>query len=275
MEVKPIFPNQTEIVWEWHAWDHLIQDYDSTKTHFGVVSEHPELVDINYEGNREPAPNQAIDLFHINSIEYIEEYDQILLNPRNINEIWVIDHSTTTTEAAGHTGGRYGKGGDLLYRWGNPQAYNRGDQNDQQLFMQHDARWVSSTDQQHPSITIFNNQIPRDKRSYSTVIEIIPPVENDGTYLLNPDETYGPKKPIWEYAPVFKPLMNSAFISGAQKLTNGNMMICSGDDGTFLEITREKQLVWLYLNMYPLPFLNNVFKIQTYPQDYPGLRYLN
>jgi len=274
MEVKPIFPDKAEIVWEWHAWDHLIQDYKPTNEHFGIVSDHPELIDINYEGHRDPAPNNAIDLFHINSIDYIEEFDQILLNPRNINEIWIIDHTTTTVEAAGHTGGLYGKGGDLLYRWGNPQAYNRGDQNDQQLFMQHDARWISSTDQQYHSITIFNNQFPGSLRNYSTVIEIIPPVQTDGRYPLSPDETYGPDAPIWYYTPIFKPLMNSPFISGAQKLPNGNMLICSGDDGTFLEVTRDKQLVWLYFNIYPLPFFNNVFKIQTYSKDYPGLKYI-
>jgi hypothetical protein len=38
--------------------------------------------------------------------------------------LWVIDHQTTTAQAASHTGGRYNKGGDLLYRWGNPQTYD-------------------------------------------------------------------------------------------------------------------------------------------------------
>ena len=71
---------------------------------------------------------------HTNSIDYNEEFDQILISVCNFNEIWVIDHSTTTAEAAGHTGGNSGKGGDLLYRWGNPAAYRAGTTSDQKLF---------------------------------------------------------------------------------------------------------------------------------------------
>ena len=39
-------------------------------------------------------------------------------------------------ERVRHTGGRFGKGGDLLYRWGNPQAYGAGTAADQRLFAQ-------------------------------------------------------------------------------------------------------------------------------------------
>jgi len=85
------------------------------------------LIDINYGDNR-------ADWNHINSIDYNEKFDQILVSVKNFNEIWIIDHNTTIEEAASHTGGRYGKGGDLLYRWGNPESYKQGSGNDQKYF---------------------------------------------------------------------------------------------------------------------------------------------
>ncbi len=48
IEVEPTFPEGGNIVWEWHVWDHLIQDYDPLKQNYGNVGNHPELVDINY-----------------------------------------------------------------------------------------------------------------------------------------------------------------------------------------------------------------------------------
>jgi hypothetical protein len=84
---------------------------------YGVVVDHPELVDLNFSSGGPPG---GADWNHINSIDYNETLDQILLSVHNFSEIWVIDHSTTAAEAAGHSGG------DLLYRWGNPQTYDAG-----------------------------------------------------------------------------------------------------------------------------------------------------
>ena len=73
---------------------------------------------------------------HSNAVAFSAELDQVLLNVLEFSELWIIDHSTTSAEAAGHTGGKHGKGGDLIYRWGNPRAYRAGTVKDQKLFGQ-------------------------------------------------------------------------------------------------------------------------------------------
>ena len=129
IEVAPTGSYGGDIVWEWCSWDHLVQDYDAGKPNYDTVSNRAERIDLNY------ASNGNADWHHINAIDYNEDLDQIVLSVRNFSEIWVIDHDTTTAEAAGPAG-------DLLYRWGNPEAYNAGDASDQQLFVQHDAKWI-------------------------------------------------------------------------------------------------------------------------------------
>ena len=103
--------------------DHLIQDFDASKANYGEVAEHPELIDLNFRLSETTNYRDPSDWIHSNGIDYNPELDQIVLSPSNFSEVWIIDHSTTRTEAAGSNGGNSGKGGDLLYRWGNPRAY--------------------------------------------------------------------------------------------------------------------------------------------------------
>src|SRR5258708_35448465 len=63
----------------------------------------------------------SVDWTHANAVFYNAALDQVLLSVRNFSEFWIIDHGTTTQQAAGHTGGKLGRGGDLLYRYGNPR----------------------------------------------------------------------------------------------------------------------------------------------------------
>jgi len=268
IEVKPIDTSNAEIVWEWHVWDHLIQDYDPEKPQYGTIQNHPELININYD-------NGFKDFTHINSVDYNEELDQILLSVRNFNEIWVIDHSTTTEEAAGHSGGRYGKGGNLLYRWGNPKAYNAGTEEDRQLFSQHDATWIPNGYPGEGNILLFNNihiLVDEDNpnlRYYSSVDEIKPPIDNKGNYNKI-GKTFGPAKPIWSYTANNIYDFYSGHLSSAQRLPNGNTLICQGFQGKFFEVTAEKHIVWQYTNPYGTP--NHVNKIQRYAPTYPGIQ---
>jgi len=268
IEVKPIGLNGGDIVWKWHVWDHLIQDFDPTKDNYGAVEDHPELIDINYRHNT------ASDWIHTNSIDYNEELDQIILTSHVFSELWIIDHSTTTEQASGHTGGNSGKGGDLLYRWGNPQAYKRGNQEDQQLFGPHDAQWIEPGCPGEGNILIFNNGLVRPDGSYSSVEEIIPPVDEYGNYNIAPGGAYGPDEPIWIYTADNPTDFFSINLAGAQRLINGNTLICNGPHGLFFEVTNNKQIVWEYLNTIPNMIDNHVFKINRYESNYPGLNNL-
>jgi len=259
IEVEPTGPSSGNIVWEWYSWDHLIQDYDYNKNNYGVVEDHPELIDINFG-------NAGSDWLHINSIDYNEELDQILLSSRFFSEIWVIDHSTTTEEAAGHTGGNSGKGGDLLYRWGNPLAYRAGGKEDQKFFEQHDAQWIEPGYPGEGNILIFNNGVRRPGTDYTSVDEIIPAVDEEGNYYIEPGNAYEPEEQTWVYDTDFY-----AFYSGgAQRLPNGNTLICSGPFGTIFEVTPEKVVIWEYENPYPNPYQNNLFNCKYYsPEESP------
>ena len=279
IEVQPNGSNGGNIVWEWHVWDHLIQDYDPSAFNYGVVSEHPELIDINYIN---PAPGgDRADWNHINAVDYNPEFDQIILSVHNFSEFWVIDHSTTTEEAAGHTGGNSGMGGDILYRWGNQQTYKRGNASDQKLFAQHDAHWIEPGLPGEGNILIFNNGRFRPGGNFSTVDEIVPPVDFNGNYTLDSDSTFGPDSLFWTYVAPNPTDFFAGNISGSQRQPNGNTLICDGPDGKFFEVTSEGEIVWLYINPViatgpmrqgdPIPGgQNRVFRTYRYAPEYPG-----
>ncbi|HTW91745.1 MAG TPA: aryl-sulfate sulfotransferase [bacterium] len=282
IEVQQTGESTGTVIWEWHVQDHLIQDYDSTKLNFGVVGNHPELVDFNF------GPTKAC-WNHTNSIYYNADLDQILLSVRNNSEIWVIDHSTTTTQAASHTGGKYGHGGDLLYRWGNPQAYRAGTASDQKLFQQHDAEWIPAGCPGTGHMTIFNNGLGRPGGNYTTVDEIVPPVDSLGNYYLPTGGHYGPDTMAWIYAASPETSFHSLEIGCAQREPNGNTLIDDGTHGVFFEIAPDTSMVWRYVNPVsdsgPLyqgdtagndpnhsdQKMSSVFKIHRYAPDYAGL----
>ena len=266
VEIKPLRPTGGQIVWEWHMWDHLIQNVDSSLDNYGDPSAHPERIDIN--GEREPleidpeelrrlkalgyVPTDTqpedlrSDFLHTNSVAYNAELDQIVVSVPRFNEVWVIDHSTTREEATGRSGGRWGHGGDLLYRWGNPRVYGRGDESLQRLFAQHDASWVPDGMQGAGHLMLFNNHMSGPEGDYSAVFEIVPPTDRQGQYLLSDSGPFGPLEPVWIYEAPDKVSFHSSFISGAQRLPNGNTLICSGAQGRFFEVTPQGEIVWEY-----------------------------
>jgi hypothetical protein len=271
LEVDPATSN---VVWEWHAWDHLVQQFDSTKTNYGAVRDHPELLDINY------GPNRA-DWQHCNGLDYNEALDQVIISSRNFSELWIVDHSTTTEEARRHSGGRQGVGGDLLYRWGNPWVYKAGDSASQHFYGQHNARWIAPGLRGSGNILVFNNGCQRPGNSCSTVEEITPPCDGRGRYARPPSgEPFAPASPSWTYGATPPDAFYSPFLSGAQRLPNGNTLVCQGDAGRFFEVGPDSQLVWEYVNpvadtgeLYQgyIEACWSVFRTTRYAADYPGL----
>ena len=282
VEVTPTRPYGGIVVWEWHIWDHIVQDYDSSKNNYGVVANHPELIDANG-----PDDGGKIMQFwnHVNGIDYNAQFDQVMLSIRNNSEVFVIDHSTTTAQAAGHDGGNRGKGGDILYRWGYAAQYDRGASSPRRLYQQHHTHWIEPGLPGAGDILIFNNGIGRN---YSSVDQITPPVDASGNYSLSTGAAYGPIVSTWTYTNNPATNFYSAEISGAQRLPNGNTLICSGISGDLFEVTTNSTMVWRYIcpeTTSPLAQgsaipsdpvrtdqkYNAVFRVTRYPTNYVGL----
>src|SRR5262249_48594099 len=144
------------------------------------------------------------------------------------SEIWIIDHGTTSAEAARHSGGRRGKGGDLLYRWGNPRTYRGGTAADQRLFFPHSAHWIPPGGPGAGPLLVFNNGARRPKGPFSSVDEVALPESESGDYVRDRDGRFGPREPLWSYSAANPIEFYSMLLSGAQRLPNGNTLICLG-----------------------------------------------
>jgi len=317
LEIKPTGADSGEVVWEWHAWDHLVQDLDEAKPGYGSVIDRSDRIDINADHRDQPAINDAErerleeveremralgymgddededdadssddgtddirpDWLHTNGIDYHPGLDLIALSTPELNEIWVIDHSTTTDQALWDKGGRWKHGGGLLYRWGNPRNYGMGSDEDQRLFYQHDPEWILDGPEDELRLMIFNNGGGRPDGDYSSVIELSLPFDSKRGFLREDDQPFGPAEPAWSYSAPGE--FFSSFISGAHRLPNGNTLICSGAPGRLIEVTQAGEIVWEYLNALggdasapngtPGAPPNALFRATRISFDHPGI----
>jgi arylsulfotransferase ASST len=99
------------------------------------------------------------------------------------------------------------------------------------LAQQHDPRPLPNG-----NILIFDNGTHRvdHPATFSRVIEVDP-----RTNAI-----------VWEYVEQSLFEFFSPYISGAQRLANGNTLICEGCHGRIFEVTRERQVVWEYVSPY-------------------------
>lgn len=234
VEIQPAGTNGGNIVWEWHAWDHLCQSANASGGNYvSNVSDHPELLNIRYNNTQ-----QKKDWMHMNGLDYNAELDQIAFSSHYLNEIYVIDHSTTMAEAAGHTGGNSGKGGDLLYRWGNPAAYGITGI-PATLKTVHDAHFVPKGYPRAGMLVGFNNQGVSNQQS---AVDMIMPPHNGYNYLHTAGQAYVPTSYDKRHACVGY----SSNMSNSQQLPNGNMLVCIALSGKVYEVDSNNVVLWTY-----------------------------
>ena len=219
------------VVWEWRSIDHMVQDRYPEKPNYGNITTNNHRIDFNFNANH-PAHGQSGDIMHANGIDYDEENELIYLSVNFYNEVWVIDHSTTIEEAANSSGGNYGVGGDLVYRFGNSTAY----QSNESIIFSKNHHPNLIKDQNilgFGNILVFSNG-GIDTNNISTIMEISLPVSDYPTMT--------PPQVVWSYS---NEELYSRIISGAERGLNNNTYIAEGDYGVW-EVTPSGEVAWKF-----------------------------
>lgn len=230
VEIQPTGATTGTVVWEWHAWDHIMQNTNSSAANYqSSLVNHPELFNVNY--------NASKDWMHMNGLDYNDSLDQIAFSCHNLHEVYIIDHSTTTAEAAGHTGGNSGKGGDLLYRWGNPAAY--GASGSKILNVVHDAHWIPKGSPNAGRLACFNNGGQTSPSQKSCVDQVILPY-NGYSYTVNAGAAFSPAS----YSSRIVTSGYSSNMGSSNQLPNGNTLICVATTGLIYEVNAAGTTLW-------------------------------
>jgi hypothetical protein len=228
LEVQPTGTTGGNIVWQWNSWDHLCQDYDNTKSNYVTnTDEHPELLNINYQTSKE--------WMHVNGVDYNADLDQIVFSSHALDEVYVIDHSTTTAEAASHAGGNSGKGGDILYRWGNPAAY--GAPGTANFNVVHDAHWVPAGCPRAGSLVGFNNNGISNTQS---CVDVFYPPYNGYNYDYTTAQAYLPS--TYSLRRACSGHTNN--MGSSEQFPNGNMLITVAQAGLMYEVDSIGTVLW-------------------------------
>ncbi len=229
IEVQPTGTNTGTIVWEWKVWDHLCQSVNSSKSNYVTsISQHPELININY--------NVTQDFMHMNGLDYNEDLNQITFSAHMLNEMYIIDHSTTSAQAASHSGGNSGKGGDILYRWGNPAAY--GMSGTANFNVIHDAHFIPEGNPKANYLCGFNNKGGTGSKS---AFDIFLPPYNGYNYNFTTGSPYLPTTYAYRYTWSGTATQNEG---NSQQLPNGNTLMNLALTGYIVEVDSNGSTVW-------------------------------
>ncbi len=275
LELEPnLETGETGVVWEWRSADHLVQNVDPEKPHYGSLGPGCRKIDINYA----KYPNYRFNMgqiMHVNTISYDASRDQIMVSSAMHGELWVIDHSISTEEAKGEAG-------DLLYRFGNTSSHGAGPPSDKVLDWQHDVHWIPAGYPGHGNVLIFNNgsRRPTDpshnpspqrlsfqNEGYSEILEIKLPVDADGNWTWETDDRLNGAEIVWEYNSAGEADWFSPFMSGARRRPNGNTVTALGYNKRIREVTPDGSVVLDFLPGGP----GRTFRVIPIAADHPGL----
>jgi len=308
---------QGKIVWEWRFIDHVIQDVDPSKANYvgagKTIADYPNRLNINLPGR-----SVSKDWLHCNSLDYNPELDQIVINSVQ-GEFYVIDHGKTFLpgDSAGSVKLAASSAGDFLYRFGDPARYKQGDPpsilvdwtasttGNKQIGASHDIQWIKPGLPGAGHFLVFNNgQYLFERTPQSYIFEIngyLNASKQDTSQYVNPpdagyyrwvsddakDTHKQPKQMsnqiVWTYSSKNNTAFFSHIGSSAQRLPNGNTLICAMTDGHFFEVTAAGDLVWEYINpvtrdgavkVLPdsYPMTNAAFRAYRYGPDDPALK---
>ncbi len=300
------------VIWEWCFFDHVVQDIDASKPTYGVIANTPGRINLNLRGN----PVKS-DWMHCNSLDYNQDLDLMVINSVH-GEFYVIDHGNTfmPNDADSSISLAASSKGDFLYRFGDPAKYNKGDppsvldnwekatSGHKQLGGSHDIQWIKPGLPGEGNFLVFNNaENLFELTPQSYIIEINPYLNSSGiitgSFVSPPTAGYNTvsspnsnlmkekknvsKQIVWTFSSKNNTSFYSTIGSSAQRLPNGNTLVCSMNDGHFFEVEPgDTSIVWEYINPMTrdgikkikkdnYPTYNGVFRAYRYTTDHPAL----
>jgi len=233
-------PVTKTVVWEWKASDHTL----------GTA--HPRKFNSNKLFT-------SSDPIHINSVVYDSARDLISMSSHYLNEVLVIDHSTTTAQAATSTGGKYGKGGDLLFRWGSPVNY--GGTTTASSNVVHGGGVIQGGLPGAGNFTLFGNSDNSVK--HSRWYEVTGQISDTGFVIGSNGEFVATL--AFDFYSASGSFESSGHYGYGQRLPNGNTFITFSGSGKLIEVDANKTI------LDTITVSGNCIRSIKYPMGHPAL----
>lgn len=247
------------IVWEWRASDHF-DEFGFDEYAKNVLFRNPSIVS-----------NGLGDWMHINSMSTLGQNkwydagderfhpDNIIFDARNTNILGIISKAT----------------GEIVWQIGPNYDTNEKLKKLGWIIGQHHFHMIPKGLPGAGDLLVYDNGgaagygapnpaspfgVRNAVRDYSRVLQI-DPLTLEITWQYTPDEA---GHVLFADGSKFY----SPYISGAQRLENGNTLITQGSDGRVLEVTAEHEIVWEFIN----PYYNNITPSHTTNMVYRAYR---